>query len=487
MTEDTELLHRYAEEGSAEAFAELVQRNLDLVYAAALRHVGDAHRAQDIAQGVFVDLARKAGSLRHHPSLVSWLYTSTRFAALKVIRSERRRLAREQEAFTMQQLFVNDAAPEWDRLRPILDDAMHELGARDREIVLLRYFRGLAFADVARALRINEGAARMRSDRALDKLAALLARRGITSTASALGIALVAQPGAAAPAGLAASIAAAALTGAVGGSSVGVLGTFLAMSKLKLAVAAVLVGTGLTTAVLEVRAHRALTADLHALDSADLGSLQRDNQQLRAEVTAVATRDPAVAELRQLQERIATLQARPAGLIDTDLHLPQNLGRATPAAAIETLCWAIEQRDLDLVASFITFSDDTPANRDAFMAQFSDAVRARYRTPERLCAAAFFGAAVVDNPDPKNRLAGMHVVSIDEDHGPEVVKIKLWFRAASGLELPGNDTFKLRDDGWAMKPIAILKPTILDAVRQRLDPATGAFVPPKASGGTPAR
>src|SRR5882724_9771270 len=48
MMNDSELLRRYAEDASEEAFAELVRRHLHLVYAAAWRQTGDAHRAEDV-------------------------------------------------------------------------------------------------------------------------------------------------------------------------------------------------------------------------------------------------------------------------------------------------------------------------------------------------------------------------------------------------------------------------------------------------------
>ena len=96
MRADTELLRAYCDDASEEAFTELVRRYIDLVYSAALRQVGgDAHRAQDVAQRVFLALARKAGSLRDRPTLVGWLFVATRLAAIKAIRSESRRLARK--------------------------------------------------------------------------------------------------------------------------------------------------------------------------------------------------------------------------------------------------------------------------------------------------------------------------------------------------------------------------------------------------------
>jgi hypothetical protein len=62
MMDDEQLLHAYARERSEPAFGELVARHIDFVYSTALPVVnGDSHLAQDVAQTVFIDLARKAG------------------------------------------------------------------------------------------------------------------------------------------------------------------------------------------------------------------------------------------------------------------------------------------------------------------------------------------------------------------------------------------------------------------------------------------
>src|SRR5690349_24439071 len=96
---DRDLLKAYAETKSEEAFAELVRKHIDLVFSAALRQVGgDVHLAQDVTQSVFNDLARKAASLSSRAVLAGWLYTSARYAAAKIVRTEHRRRLREQES-----------------------------------------------------------------------------------------------------------------------------------------------------------------------------------------------------------------------------------------------------------------------------------------------------------------------------------------------------------------------------------------------------
>src|SRR5688500_14091434 len=94
---DSDLLREFVETGSQRAFADLVHRRIDFVYAAALRQLaGDTHRAEDVTQEVFVALARKARILRRHPELVGWLYQATHFASLGAIRRENRRRRREE-------------------------------------------------------------------------------------------------------------------------------------------------------------------------------------------------------------------------------------------------------------------------------------------------------------------------------------------------------------------------------------------------------
>ena len=134
-----ELLRQYADRNSDEAFAALVARHVNLVYAAALRKTGNADAAAEITQAVFIILSKKAGRLSQRTILSGWLYQTTRLAAANFLRTEIRRVRREQEAY-MQSL-ANETEPElWPQMAPLLEDAMGQLREKDRNAIALRFF-----------------------------------------------------------------------------------------------------------------------------------------------------------------------------------------------------------------------------------------------------------------------------------------------------------------------------------------------------------
>ena len=261
--DDHQLLDQYAREGSQGAFAELLARHLNLVYSAALRQVRDVQKAQDISQLVFANLARKAADIPRNVILAGWLHRDTRFTALDMLRRDGRRAAQSRRRSPCRTLDP-DGSPEWEQLRPFLDEALDELAPAERDALLLRYFEQRSLKDIGVALGSGEEAARKRVSRGLDKLRDVLARRGVTASASALSVAMTTYAIEAAPAALTSSILSSALAAPV--AAVGTIAASqafraLLMTKLKTAAIGLALTAGITTAVVQTLSNHQLRAE----------------------------------------------------------------------------------------------------------------------------------------------------------------------------------------------------------------------------------
>ena len=186
--------------------------------------------------------------------------------------------------------------------------------------------------------------------RALDKLQGLLARRGITSTTAALGVALGGQAGVAAPAGLAASVTAGALAGV--GTGLGALGSFLAfMSTAKLVGLVAVIMAGL--ALFEARALREARTALEAgLEAADLRAKVRDlERQLRIQAQrATAAEEDTANLLAAVQQSRSAAKAgkddRPITkeVVEARYKRGQELARTgQPAEALKEFLWCFDE------------------------------------------------------------------------------------------------------------------------------------------------
>ncbi len=196
---DLELLQQYTRTNSQDAFAALVERHVHFVYSAARRQVRSPELADEIAQSVFLDLARQGHRLDATQPLAAWLFLVTRRKAIDVIRRESRRAVREQTAAEIAAL--KTPSPSWTRIKDVLDEALEALHDADRTALLLRFFENRSLREVGAALGISDDTAQKRVASALDRLRALLERRGaVAASVTALATDLSAHAVEAAPA-----------------------------------------------------------------------------------------------------------------------------------------------------------------------------------------------------------------------------------------------------------------------------------------------
>ncbi|EEF59601.1 RNA polymerase sigma factor [Pedosphaera parvula] len=303
--DDMELLREYATRHSEEAFATLATRHIDLVYSAALRHTRNHHQAQEVTQAVFVVLARKAGSLNPRTVLAGWLFQTARLTAANYVRGEIRRVRREQEA-CMQSDPNHHTEESWRHVAPILNEIIGGLREKDRDAIVLRFFQGKDYRQVAAVLGATEEAAQMRVSRALEKMRKMFARRGVVLSAAALGGAIAAQGTQAAPAGLAATVVAGAVHGAAMTASTLTLaeGTLKIMAWTK---AKVTIGAGVVV-LLAFQQHQ------NAVQAQQIAAAR---QKLDGQAQALAAEESRAQELEQ----------QTAGILETESSQQKDLER----------------------------------------------------------------------------------------------------------------------------------------------------------------
>ncbi|HLP77992.1 MAG TPA: sigma-70 family RNA polymerase sigma factor [Candidatus Paceibacterota bacterium] len=406
---DSQLLREYAEHRSEAAFRELVYRYTDLVYSAALRQVIPADAARDVAQEVFTDLAAKAkdiaGKSAGETSLAGWLFRSTRFLALNHLRDERRRLVRERQV--MEQTDLTPAAePEWERIRPILDEAMSDLTESDRDALLLRFFKNRDFRTIGESLGLSDDAAQKRVSRALEKLRAEFVRRGVTTTAVALTTVLSANAVTVAPTGLAITLSTSVLAGAITVSAATATKTTLTAmnwinfkSIVAIATSAVIAGTG--TYVLQQREVKRLRDE-----NQSMALVQQQITDARAALSASTANNDELERLRQersellrLRGEVGTLRAQTKELEklrESNRQLQDFLSRSRQSQPAERDSEPVSDRQTAmakmsdakmLVLGLIMYSSD---NKDQLPADLSQTTNYWNNAEQHLNAASRF-------------------------------------------------------------------------------------------------
>jgi RNA polymerase sigma factor (sigma-70 family) len=313
---DLALLKEYDRLGSEEAFALLVKRHVNLVYSVALCRVEVPAHAEEITQVVFVILARKAGSLRADTILEGWLHETARLTALSFLRRERRRQLREQEACMESSLQSQRDDRTWEQLAPLLDEAIGRLGARERDAVMLRFFKGQSVREVAAALGINENAAQQRILRAVEKMRLFFSRRGVAVPAAAITTAISAHSVQAAPGALAQSVTTLAMAqGASASASTLTLikgaSKLMTWTNLKTGIVA-----GLTAATLAVpliveqkaQARLEVGEATSRRQSEQLAQLRADNDRLAQVAARMTLAREQMEDLQRLRNEVGTLR-----------------------------------------------------------------------------------------------------------------------------------------------------------------------------------
>ena len=329
---DRQLLERFARTGAEDTFRELVERHIHLVWAAARRIHRCEEGVRDVAQEVFTRLARKATTLPADTVLSGWLHRTACHVALQTARNAARRTQRERDAMQLQAVTEDDAAHRaaTEALWPVLDEALDGLPDTDREALLLRYLAAKPLAEVGAAFGIGEDAAQKRVARALERLREVLRRRGVAVTGGLVTAALSTAAAELAPAGAVAAVSSGALAGAAPL-------TLFVLMKTKLAIATLTAAVLSVPLVLEFRQNQALRAELTALRARTVPAAPLLAAVPGGDAAELARLREEHGELLRLRGEVTQLRRQPAGGGDTDLAQRLREVEARAADAEEAL------------------------------------------------------------------------------------------------------------------------------------------------------
>ena len=174
--DDRHLLQRYARTGDADAFTQLVQRYVDLVYSVCLRVTGSRADAEDVTQECLLDLARHASDV--HTSVGGYLHTVATRRSLMLKRSEGRRTRRE-SACTAPDTAADPTTAI--QIADAVDEALEQLDPSSRDVVIRRYLQAQSQQDIAEAMGVDQSTVSRRLADAIETMRQHLGPLGITA------------------------------------------------------------------------------------------------------------------------------------------------------------------------------------------------------------------------------------------------------------------------------------------------------------------
>ncbi|RIQ21495.1 SigE family RNA polymerase sigma factor [Jiangella rhizosphaerae] len=162
--------------GSAEGFKEFATSCSGRLFRTAWLLTGDWHLAEDLVQETLGKVYR-AWTKRSRPD------DPVAYARTTLVRTfithRRRRGSAERPSDALPDLPAGETDV---ALRVTLIDTLARLDAKDRAVLVLRYWEDRSVDETAAELGLSAGAVRSRSFRALDRLRAVLGTDGLTPT-----------------------------------------------------------------------------------------------------------------------------------------------------------------------------------------------------------------------------------------------------------------------------------------------------------------
>ena len=140
--------------GETEAFSHLVRKYQPEAIGHAVAILGTLEDALDAVQDAFLDAYQAVGRFDGSKKFYPWLYTILRNRCFKMLAARRKQAAAGADAI---EILTQTAEHSFSVPSSIVDRALRELAAEDRELLTLKHLDGLSYKDIAEVLGIPVG------------------------------------------------------------------------------------------------------------------------------------------------------------------------------------------------------------------------------------------------------------------------------------------------------------------------------------------
>ena len=178
--QEASLLERFVRNQDPEAFALIARHYAGMVYGTCIRITGNEERAADVTQETFFHLVTHARQV--NGSLGGWLHRVAVGKSVDQVRCDVARRCREED-YIAQQHETN----RWSEISPLVDEALLELDAESREILVRHYLQRETLTDIAVASGVSQPTMSRRAEHALEQLRERLRSKGVLVAAVVFG------------------------------------------------------------------------------------------------------------------------------------------------------------------------------------------------------------------------------------------------------------------------------------------------------------
>lgn len=136
-------------EGETDAFAHLVRKYQNMVFATAAKITGSQHDAEDIAQEVFIKAFGALGRFNMEAEFSTWLYRIAYNTTISEVRRRRKKFIYIDEKLPDTEIDPGLDAVDAHRRTEILEKVLQNLDPEDSQLIMMRYFAKLPVSEIS--------------------------------------------------------------------------------------------------------------------------------------------------------------------------------------------------------------------------------------------------------------------------------------------------------------------------------------------------